>query len=298
MVLDRGAVLHRGIAVANGKGGTGKTSLAAGLAATAASMGWRCLAIDLDPQGTLAVDLGARQSGRADDGVAALRALTGDGPLVPVQGVREGLDLVTAGPATDWLVEALDGVGPARDVLVEAGRGYDLVVFDTPPAASVLLDLALAASRFVCCPVRFDQASIDGLARVDGRRRVLREAGLNTELELLGLVLFGFAPSERRLLRDTRAQLEHAVDGVAPVFPTFVRESRTAARHMRAHGVVATEYLVAAQEAAPRWDADPGAERFARNTAGLASDYWELTREVLSQLCLRLEDRPLVGVRS
>src|SRR5690606_26598658 len=101
----------------------------------------------------------------------------------------------------------------------------DLVVFDTPPSATVLLDVALAASRFPCCPVRFDQASIDGLARVDARRRALAGGGLNPELELLGVVLFGFGAGERRLLRDTRAQLEYLLDGVAPVFPTFIREA-------------------------------------------------------------------------
>ncbi len=292
-------VLQQGVVVANGKGGVGKTSVAAGLAATAAAMGWHCLAVDLDPLGTLARDLGAHQTGRDDRGLGALRALTGNGPLVPVADVREGLDLVVGGPATDWLAEALDGdVLRARDILVETAAGYDLVVFDTPPSTSVLLDLALASARFVCCPVRFDQASIDGLDRVDGRRRILREAGVNTELELLGIVLFGFAPAERRLLRDTRAQLEHLLDGVAPVFPTTIREARKAARHLRAHGVVATEYYVASQEAAPWCDVDPGVEGFARNASGLASDHWELTREILSELCLRVADRPLVAVRS
>ncbi|MET1049346.1 MAG: AAA family ATPase, partial [Acidimicrobiales bacterium] len=43
-------ILDRGVTVANGKGGVGKSSLAAGLAATAAAMGWRCLAVDLDSQ--------------------------------------------------------------------------------------------------------------------------------------------------------------------------------------------------------------------------------------------------------
>ena len=49
--------LDRGVVVCNGKGGVGKSSLAAGLAATAAAMGWRCLAVDLDGQGNLGQDL-------------------------------------------------------------------------------------------------------------------------------------------------------------------------------------------------------------------------------------------------
>jgi chromosome partitioning protein len=300
-------ILDRGVTVANGKGGVGKSSLAAGLAATAAAMGWRCLAIDLDSQANLGQDLGYAQTGLGDGGEAVFRALTEGAPLVPVPGVREGLDVLAAGPWTDHLAEDLArrihadgpaGLGPARDALVAVGEGYDLVVIDTPPSADVLLDLGLAGSRFVCCPVRFDQGSVDGLARVDARRRVLADSDVNVDLELLGVVLFGFGVAERRMLRDTRAQIDYLLDGVAPVFPTFIREARKAARHMRAHGVVASEYFLASQEAAPWFEAPPGEESFARNAAGLATDYWEVTREILSRLSERVTARELTPVIS
>lgn len=300
-------ILDRGVTVANGKGGVGKSSLAAGLAATAAAMGWRCLAVDLDPQANLGQDLGYAQMGLGDGGEAVFRALTEAAPLVPVPGAREGLDVLAAGPWTDRLAEDLArqvhadgpaGLGPARDALVAVGEGYDLVVVDTPPSADALLDLGLAGSRFVCCPVRFDQGSVDGLARVDARRRVLADGDVNVDLELLGVVLFGFGMTERRMLRDTRAQIDYLLDGVAPVFPTFIREARKAARHMRAHGVVASEYFLASQEAAPWFEAPPGEESFARNAAGLATDYWEVTREILSRLSERVTARSLTSVSS
>lgn len=298
-------ILDRGVAVGNGKGGVGKSSLAAGLAATASAMGWRCLAVDLDAQGNLGQDLGYHQAGLGDGGEAVFRALTEGAPLVPVTGVRDGLDVLAAGPWTDGLAEGLAqrvhaegpaALGAARDALVAVGEGYDLVVLDTPPSAAALLDLGLASSRFVCCPVRFDQAGIDGIGRVDARRRALADNGLNTDLELLGVVLFGFSVAERRMLRDTRAQLEYLLDGVAPVFPTYIREARKAARHMRAHGVVASEYFLASQEAPPWYEAAPGEESFARNAAGLASDYWEVTREILSCLNRRITARSLVPI--
>lgn len=300
-------ILDRGVVVCNGKGGVGKSSMAAGLAATAAAMGWRCLAVDLDPQGNLGQDLGYQQAALGDGGEAVHRALLDRAPLTPLTGVREGLDVLAAGPWTDRLADDLtrrlhadgpDALIGARDALVAVAEGYDIVVFDTPPSTATLLDLALASSRFLCCPVRFDQASVDGLGRVDGRRRTLADQGVNTDLELLGVVLFGFEAAERRLQRDTRRQLEYLLDGVAPVFPTAIREARKAARHMRAHGVVASEYFLAAQEAAPWYDNPPGAEGFARNAAGLASDYWEVTREILSRLSQRITARPLITVVS
>ena len=112
------------------------------------------------------------------------------------------------------------------------------------------------------------------------------------------MVLFGFGVAERRMLRDTRAQIDYLLDGVAPVFPTFIREARKAARHMRAHGVVASEYFLASQEAAPWFEAPPGEESFARNAAGLATDYWEVTREILSRLSERVTARSLTAVGS
>ncbi len=300
-------ILERGVSVCNGKGGVGKTSVAAGLAATAAAMGWRCLAVDLDAQGNLGQDLGYQQAGLADGGEGVFRAVLDGAPLTPVRGVRDGLDVLAAGPWTDRLADELHrrvhaegpaALLPARDALVAVGQAYDLVVFDTPPSAAALLDLSLSASRFLCCPVRFDQASIDGLTRVDTRRRALDDSGLNPDLELLGVVLFGFGTAERRMLRDTRAQLDYLLAGVAPVFPTFIREARKAARHMRAHGVVASEYFLAARDAAPWFEAPPGEESFARNAAGLASDYWEVTREVLTRLTQRIAARPLATVGS
>ena len=72
------------------------------------------------------------------------------------------------------------------------------------------------------------------------------------------------------------------------------RESRGAARQLRARGLVASEYLSAAREARPWWDAAVGDERFARNAAGLATDYWELTCEILTRLRHLLIAEPLV----
>ena len=295
--MERPGVLDRGVVVCSGKGGVGKSSIAAGLAGTAAAMGWRTLAIDLDPQGNLGHDLGYHQSGRSDQGLALLEAYRSRTPVAVTSAVRPDLDVVAGGGYTDQLVEVLrhrveqtgtDALVDFRELLVAVGRGYDLVVVDSPPSTRDLIDAALASVRFIVVPVRFDRASIEGVERISDRYRAVRDCGLNPTLELLGIALFGFASTERRMLAETRAGLEAELDGVAPVFDRYIREAKTAARHMREHGVIASEYLLASNEALPWYEAEAGAETFARNAGGLAEDYWELTREILQRVSDRV----------
>src|SRR5947209_385764 len=103
----RPSVLDNAVAVANGKGGVGKSSITANVAGTAALSGWKVLAVDLDPQGNLGNDLGYNQGGRSDEGRGLLRAVVSADPLEPLAGVRENLDVVPGGEAIDELVAIL-----------------------------------------------------------------------------------------------------------------------------------------------------------------------------------------------
>ena len=89
------------ILVTDGKGGVGKTSLVANIAGLAAASGWHTLAIDLDPQGNLARDLGVLDE--ADDGTNLHHTITNRAALEPLRDVRPGLDLAPGGPALDNL---------------------------------------------------------------------------------------------------------------------------------------------------------------------------------------------------
>src|SRR3954463_13721817 len=100
-------VLSRCIAVVNGKGGVGKTSLTANLAGLYAAAGYRTLAIDLDPQGNLGDDLGYLGAGLSDDGAGLVDALRARRAYRPLRNVRAGLDVLAGGAGPGGLNSAL-----------------------------------------------------------------------------------------------------------------------------------------------------------------------------------------------
>ncbi len=90
-----GELMRRVVAIANGKGGVGKTSLTAGLAGLVANAGYRVLTVDADPQGNLRRDLGYPGS----DGTELCSAVLHGQPVEPLREVRPNLDCVPGGPA-------------------------------------------------------------------------------------------------------------------------------------------------------------------------------------------------------
>ena len=284
-------MLDRGVVVCNGKGGVGKSSLAAAVAAMAAGAGWKTLVVDLDPQGNLGFDLGYVQDGRSDGGEALHRAVLSGHELQPLEGVRYQLDAVPAGPGTEECFDRLrervrfDGLGALRvfyEALAPVATEYDLVVFDTPPTMTTVLDAALCAARYLLIPTRFDAGSVDGLERVSERYMTVRDSAINPRLELIGVVLFGFGDHEQQMIAETRAELEHELEGIAPVFDTYIRQAKWAARHMRRCGLTPNEFLdlVRAMEASSL-----GSTPALVSTAqGLVDDYAAVTHEVLSRI--------------
>ena len=87
--------MRRVVAIANGKGGVGKTTLTAGLAGQVAASGLRVLVVDTDPQGNLGRDLGYG----LQDGSSLGLAITHGLPVDVIRGVRDRLDVVPGGPA-------------------------------------------------------------------------------------------------------------------------------------------------------------------------------------------------------
>jgi len=289
----RRQALSRVIAIANGKGGVGKTSLATTLAGMAAEAGYKILIIDLDPQGNVGEDLGYTGAGRGDDGAALVGALAAGLPLsVPLRDVRPDIDVISGGERLDDLAGLLlsrhrNGAAVA-DVLAEPlsmmleTSDYDLVIIDSPPGEPNLQLLALGAARWLIIPTRGDASSLKGMVRIVNR--LVEARAHNPSLELLGVVLFGIASSATRVKREISAEITAALGGVAPLFNNSIRHS-IAATDARGAGLLIHEQA-SKLEGEPFWKAlREGRKPSSPGTApALAGDYAALAHEILLRI--------------
>lgn len=301
--------MRRVVAIANGKGGVGKTTLTAGLAGQLAAGGSRVLVVDTDPQANLARDLGYSTG----DGGNLSLAITHGLPLEVTRGVRDRLDVVPGGPAL-WDVApaftargargaTLPGLKPALDKVKPEKNGtekgdYDVVLVDTPPGEPILQELVFGAADFLIIPTRSDEASLDGLVVVAQRFAAAR--AVNPALTLLGVVLFGVRAGSTRMIGRVRAALRETLGDAAPVFPTSIRYLESAAVDMRSRGLLPNELtelhrldtkkrLSRLREGAPTETRD---SLLSRNSSaqGLAADYAALADEVLTAMKARKGD--------
>lgn len=283
------------IAVANGKGGVGKTSISANVAGMAALAGWQVLLIDLDPQGNLARDLGYFLEGEYDDeGEAMFKAATLGEPLRPVRAIRPNLDVVPGGRYLDHVeAQFRGGTTPARHIeaaIANIAEDYQLILLDCPPAAnSPLMHAAMSFTRFLVIPTKADEASLDGISRLSESLGEIVN-GPNPQLEALGVVRFNMGTGHKRIREQTRAEVRELLGDDVPIFDAVIRQSDKAAVDVRAgierngRGLLVYEYEQAVLESTPWYEQRrQGHEpmRVASNVDGLASDYQQLTEEIL-----------------
>lgn len=289
--------LQRVIAVVNDKGGVGKTTISANTAGQLAAAGYRVLLIDLNRQANLADDLGyRRQAGIDDQGAGLLQALLAGTPLQPVAGVRDNLWVVPGGTALGDLTPVIASrfqtngrsafLALARSLAPIAPQ-FDVIGVDTPPENVTLVDLALAAARWIVMPTKSDAGGLVGMQLVSERFALARE--INPTIGLLGVVLFATGTNSKAIHRTVRENVERAFGiGASPMFSTFIRHSEATASQTRARGLLAHELEVAAANQPAWWqalrDRSTAGPRISSTVALVSGDFQLLAGEILDAL--------------
>lgn len=291
------AALTRCIAVVNGKGGVGKTSLTANLAGLYAAAGYRTLAVDLDPQGNLGDDLGYLGAGLGDDGAELVAGLRERRPFNPVRDIRPGLDVLVGGPLLDTLSSDFYGRHSRADAvlafatsLAAIAGDYDLVLIDCPPGNDALQESALAAAHWVVIPTKTDPSSRAGLAIVASRFMAIQER-YNPDLRLLGIVLFGVNSAATRLIAEARRALADEVGNAEITCEATIRHVEAAAYDARSRGQLVHELERDVHKGPSRFEllrmdkATRTATRSLAASAGsLAADYQRVAEELLDRI--------------
>ena len=224
-------------ALANQKGGVGKTTTAINLAACLAEAGERTLVVDLDPQANATSGLGERANGHSTydllDG-APLQEL--------VKHTRfENLDLVPSKPdlagASVELAQHEDGETFLRAGLEEARDSYRFVFLDCPPSMGPLTVNALAAADKVLVPVQAEYYALEGLAQLIGSVELVRSR-LNPRLAIGGVILT-MVDRRTRLAADVSDEVRRHFGEL--VFRTAVPRSVRVAE-APSHGLPVTAY--------------------------------------------------------
>jgi chromosome partitioning protein len=252
------------IAVANQKGGVGKTTTSVNLSACVAAVGRRVLLFDLDPQANATSGVGLEKI----EGASAYHPLLGNGALLDKikPTAYEGLEIIPSevdlcgvdielARAENHLQRLKQSLEP-----VVAANRFDVIFIDCPPSLGILTLNAFTAADGVLVPLQCEYYALEGISMLNRIMGQLHDNGVNAQLQLLGVVMTMF---------DGRTKLSQQVVGEVRehfgerVFETMIPRSTRLAEapsfgkpiiHYDKYSAGSAAYELLAQEVISRLD--------------------------------------------
>ena len=227
------------IVLTNQKGGVGKTTTSAALAAGLAKKEKRVLAIDLDPQGNLGFSFGLD----IESGNTLFEALKGDVPIYDAIQRKSGIDFIRSNILLSGVAEVVKNEKRElllKNLLAPVERFYDYIIIDTPPAFNVLTLNGYSAADYLIIPMSAEILSLVGLTQLRETYETIRKT-VNPDLKVMGILMTSFDGR-----RGLSWEVKEMADGVAAqlgtkVFDTVIRSS-VAVAEAPAHGENIIEY--------------------------------------------------------
>jgi chromosome partitioning protein len=246
------------VAIANQKGGVGKTTTAVNLGCALAECGFRILLIDLDPQANATSALGMQEI----ESASIYESLLG-GPSVTEKILPTRVDRLFLVPADLDLAGAEVEIARMNDHLARLAKTlsilrvdqtFDLVLLDCPPSLGILMTNALAAADEILTPIQCEYFALEGLVKIVRVVEQVRDSGANNQLEIGGIVMTMFDSRTNlsgQVVADVRKHFGERV--YRTIIPRTVRLSEAPSfgksiLEYDPHGVGASAYRALAQE--------------------------------------------------